>query len=124
MSKFYYYLSMAFIYIGVLASISIGFYMLYSEYKLLESDNNYVALNSNVEYKNLICNDRLILSNVILNDTTKISDIWIYESKEKKGTYRPKSDEKCHSELSITRYPDSNTMINNIDFNTKIVNFY
>ena len=117
MSKFYYYLSMAFIYIGGLAGISSAFYMLYSEYKLLESDNNYVDLNSNVEYKNLICNDRLILSGVILNETTKISDIWIYESKEKKGTYRPKYDEKCHSELSLTRYHDTNTMINSIDFN-------
>jgi len=117
MSKFYYYLSMSFIYFCVLTSISVAFYMLYSEYKLLESDNNYVALNSNVEYKNLICNDKIILNTVNLYEQTQIYDICIYESKEKKGTYRPKSSEKCHSELSITRYPDTNNMINSIDFN-------
>lgn len=117
MSKFYYYLSMSFIYVCVLTSISVAFYMIYEEYMLLESNNNSSIINVDIKYKNLICNDKIILNTVNLYEPTQIYDIWIYESKEKKGTYRPKSDEKCHSELSITRSPDTNTMINSIDFN-------
>ncbi len=117
MSKFYYYLSMSFIYVCVLTSISVAFYMLYKEYMLLQSNNNSTTINVDIKYKNLICNDKIILNTVNLYEPTQIYDIWIYESKEKQGTYRPKKDEKCHSELSLTRYPDTNTMINSIDFN-------
>lgn len=86
-------------------------------YTLFESYFSIKNAETRTTLYNLVCDEKIILSNVELLSPNPISDTWIYHKDKNKGSYRPKEDTICYAEkLLIKSHNGSNEMINNISF--------
>lgn len=79
--------------------------------------DSFAIKNTETPLYNLICDEKIILSNVEILYPNQTSDTWIYHKGKKQGSYRPKEETICYAEdLLIKSHNGSNEMINHISF--------
>lgn len=111
MSKIIQKLLISVLYILIVMGFSAAIYTLLETYFSIKNAETRTTLY------NLVCDEKIILSNVEILYPNQKSDTWIYHKGKKKGSYRPKEDTICYAEdLLIKSHNGSNEMINHISF--------